>query len=269
MSTDDLPRLVERPHGSRLVTRVEAAALLGYSVKSMATVMSRDPARWPRPAALLHSGRVWLMLWDADELVAAAPQASATTRRGSASTISDSDGLLTCLECTRRFRSLGRHLQAAHGVTAAEYRQRHHLPATGALSADGMREDTSNRQRARLAGDPAAFDHLRPYQDGNRLDQIRETAIEAHRGTMSTDLVRTHRLAGQRYAVQVMAASRRERLDEIARRAGFGSMDAAVRETADLALKSAARRIGVGPSTVARWRAKTGRPDHSLNEDAT
>lgn len=253
----DLPRLLEREHGSRLVTRTEAAEMLGYSPRSMATVMSRDPGRWPRPAALLRRGRVWLMLWDADEILAAAPPATASERAGSVATISGPDGLLTCLECGRRFRALGRHLHVAHSLTAIEYRARHGLPATGALASDGMRQAGAQRQHARLADDPTALDHLRPYREAAHLDRQREAAIEAHRDTMSRDVVREHRLPGQRYAVQVMAGRRRERLDEIAQRAGFASIEAAISETRSMTAKAAGRRIGIGASTVARWRAKS------------
>lgn len=264
---EGLPRLVERPHGSRLVTRVEAAALLGYSTRSMATVMSRNPERWPRPAALLRNGRVWLLLWDADELLAAAPPASATERQGAVATISDPDGLLTCAECDRRFRSLGRHLQAAHGLTGAEYREQHRLPATGSLNSDGMRQVGAIRQRAQLAEDPTALDYLRPYQQPDRLDRMRETAIEVHRSTMGHDLVRAHRLPAQRYAVQVMLARRRERLDEQARRAGYDGIEDAISRTADLSSRAAALEIGIGASTVLRWRqavpATTRRPRHA------
>ncbi|HEY6117650.1 MAG TPA: MucR family transcriptional regulator [Candidatus Dormibacteraeota bacterium] len=252
----DLPRLIERPHGSRLVTRAEAAAMLGYSVSSLATLMSRHPQRWPRPAAMLRRGRVWALLWDADELLAIAPPASATVRTGSVATISDTDGLLTCLECGRRFRSLGRHLKVIHNLTSAEYRDQHGLPATGALTCDGLRQSSSELQRRRLEEDPTALDHLKPYQKPEYLDRMREAAIEVHRDTMSRDLVREHRIPGQRYAVQVMLARRLERLDQIARDAGFDSLEAAIRETAGMSAKDAARRIGIGASTVRRRRAQ-------------
>lgn len=253
----DLPRLLERPHGSALLTRVEVADLLGYSRSSMATVMGRDPGRWPRPAALLRRGRVWVMLWDADEIAAAAPSASATERRGSVATISDPDGLLTCGECGRRFRSLGRHLQAAHDLTGAEYRERHQLPAGGALSADGVRQDASDRQRAALADDPAVFDHLAAYRGAEYLDTIREAAIDAHHDTRSRDVVAAHRAPGQRYAVQVMAARRRARLDEVAQRAGFTSLQHAIEATTGLSSREAGRRIGIGASSVLRHRRRS------------
>lgn len=259
--TDELPRLIERPHGSRLVTRTEAAELLGYSPTSMATVMGRDPQRWPRAVALERHGRVWRMLWDADELLSAAPPASTIERRGGTATISDADGLLTCLECGRRFRSLGRHLQAAHDLGAGEYRQRHHLPATGALSADGVREGQSERQQDRLTDDPDAFAHLEPYQQHEHLNQLRAAAIESHRSTVGSQLVRAHRLPGQHYAVQVMLARRWERLEGLARAAGFQSLGAAIQETADLSAAAAARHIGIAASTVTRWRAKLNADD--------
>lgn len=257
MTADDsLPRLIERPHGSRLVTRIEAANLLGYSVTSMATVMSRAPERWPRPAGMLRQGRVWLLLWDADELLAAAPPATATRRSGAVATISDTDGLLTCLECGRRMRSLGRHLSAKHQMSAVEYRERHHLPATGALAADGTRQALSEHQRAALATDPDALNHLQTWQTPEHLAVMRDAAIDSHRTTMTYELVRDHRRPGQRRAVQVMNESRRSRLDEIARGTGFTSIEAAIEETAELPARQAGLRIGIGASTVRRWRKR-------------
>lgn len=255
----ELPRLVERPHGAPLLTRAEVADLLGYSRTSMATVMSRDPDRWPKPAALLRQGRAWVMLWDTDEILAAAPPAAATVRAGSVATISDPDGLITCAECGRRFRSLGKHLRRAHGLNAAEYRARHRLPATGALVADGVRQLQSDRQRALLDDDPEALDHLAPYRTSEHLDTLREAAIAAHHETRDHDLVRAHRAPGQRYAVQAMLGRRRERLDEMARVAGYGDFAAAIAATRDLTSREAASRLGVGASTVLRYRRATTR----------
>lgn len=250
----ELPRLLERPHGSTLLTRDEVADMLGYSRTSMATVMGRDPGRWPRPAALLRRGRAWLLLWDADEIRAAAPPAAAAIRAGSVATVSDPDGLLTCAECGRRLRSLGRHLQAAHDMTGDQYREHHQLPATAALHCDGMRQDASDRQLAAQADNPSVFDHLSPYQAPEHLDVLRSTAIEVHHETRSRDTVRAHRAPGQRYAVQVMAARRRELLDETARQAGYESLRDAIEATMGLSTREAASRIGVGASTVLRHR---------------
>lgn len=57
MTDRDLSRLLERPHSSRLLTRDEIADRLGCSRRSMATVMARDPDRWP-----LRRGRAWVLL---------------------------------------------------------------------------------------------------------------------------------------------------------------------------------------------------------------
>jgi len=256
MTDRDLPRLLERPHSSRLLTRDEVADRLGYSRTSMATVMSRDPQRWPRPAAMLRRGRVWVLLWDADEIDAVAPPATATQRRGARATVSDSDGLLTCLECGRRYRSLGRHLHAAHQLSAAEYRARHDLPATAALRADGDRERSAQYWRQRLAVDPTAVDHLQPWNRPDHLDAIRPKAIEVHRSTRELEIVRAHRAPGQRYAVQAMLARRRARLDDLARAAGYPDFAAAIEAMRDLPATEAARRIGCGASTVRRYRAR-------------
>ncbi|OLM28645.1 hypothetical protein Ae717Ps2_6241c [Pseudonocardia sp. Ae717_Ps2] len=257
----ELPRLHERAHDSPLLTRVEVADLLGYSRTSMATVMGRDPDRWPRPAALLlHPPRTWMMLWDRDEILAAAPPAAATRRRGATATISDAEGLLRCLECGLRFRSLGRHLHAKHDLSADEYRDRHQLPATGALNCDGARQSSSDWQRARIAEDPDHANRLAPYRTPEHLDQLRNTAIESNHRTRGYDLVRAHRAPGQSYAVQIMAGRRRDRLDEQARRAGFPELDTAIAQTMHISSREAAARIGIGATTVLRHRQRLAGP---------
>ncbi len=76
----------------RLVTRAQAAAMVGYSVASLATVMRRDPGAWPSPVGRWKRGRTWVLLWDLDQIVAAAPPATAVTRRLSMPTVSGDDG---------------------------------------------------------------------------------------------------------------------------------------------------------------------------------
>lgn len=249
--TSELPRLLDRPAGSRLVTRREAAEALGYSVTSLATLMGRYPQRWPGPVALLRVGRVWQMLWDADELLAMVPGGS-VGRPGARATISDADGLVVCLECGKRFRHLGRHVNHAHGLTAAQYREAHRLPATGALAADVVR--AMGRERMLAEG----TSHLDPYRTGEHLKAMTERSVEPNRETREYETVREHRLPGQRYAVKVMGQRRRESLDARVRAAGFEGVEDAIRRTAGLPAREAAGRIGIGVTTVRRWRQRIG-----------
>lgn len=85
-----------------------------------------------------------------------------------------------------------------------------------------------------------------------------DDAIESHHQTRGRALVREHRAPGQRYAVQVMLARRREKLDQTVRTAGFESFAAAITATAHLSAAAAARRIRVGASIVRRHRNQQG-----------
>jgi len=248
---DDLPRLVARQSGSRLVTRREAADDLGYSAASLATLISRYPQRWPRPAAMLRVGRVWQMLWDLDELQSAVPPLR-ESRIGRGSTVSESDGIIRCLECGLRFRNLGRHLNAAHDMTAAEYRSAHQLPATAALMADAQRAQGHDRMM------DADIAHLAKFRTPEHLNQMRAAAIESIRVTEDYAAVRAARAAGRRYAVQVMHGKRMLAIDDKARQAGYEGIDDAIRATQALAGTAAAAKIGIGHTTVLRRRAQLG-----------
>lgn len=249
-----LPRLYERPHGSRLVDRTEAARALGYSVTSLATVMGRGG--WPSAVALLRVGRVWRKLWDLDALLAVAPPTDATVRLGSSATISDNDGILTCLECGRRFRALARHLAAVHGLTGMQYRDRHELPATGALIADGQRQAISERMQAVVADDPHALDHL--DMSPARLDAIRNPARVAE--TRVREPVRAAQRPGQQHAAAVMQERRRQTQHDLLTARGFADLPDAIARTRHLPSRRAADVTGLGATTIRRWRTKLPSP---------
>ncbi len=63
------------------------------------------------------------------------------------------DATVLCHECGRRLMSLGYHLRATHGMTAAEYRVAHGLPRTLGLQSLGLLELRS-RQGQELVGGP-------------------------------------------------------------------------------------------------------------------
>lgn len=56
------------------------------------------------------------------------------------------DGVL-CHECGRRFQSLGSHVNLAHGISAAEYKEMYGLPRGLPLTSTGLRERQSQRSR--------------------------------------------------------------------------------------------------------------------------
>lgn len=245
-----LPRMVERPPGSRLVTRVEASTALGYSTTSLASLMSRHPDRWPGPVAALRVGRVWQLLWDLDELIAAAPQGSIRGRRGARPTVTDEDGILTCLECGRRFRALGVHLRRAHGMTSAEYREAHRLPRSAALAADSTRALGWERMQAEDTS------HLDVYRTRERLAEMLPASVEAIRETRDYPIVREHRLPGRQHAVTVMAERRAAALEARVVARGYASLADGIEQTRDLSSRAAGAALGIGATSVLRWRAR-------------
>ncbi len=240
----------------RLGTRAQAAAEVGYSAASLATVMRRNPGVWPSPVGRWKRGRTWVLLWDLDEIVAAAPPATAVTRRLSMPTVSGGDGLLTCLECGRVLRALGRHLRQAHGLTAEEYRARHQLPAGAALVSDGQRERLGALMADRMAKDPDALSHLTRYQDKERLDGMRVEAITSLRQTQDYEIVRQHRAPGREHAAARMAAVRRDMLQLRLREAGFADVEDAIARTAHMSVADAAAATTLGRTSIRRWRQR-------------
>lgn len=67
----------------------------------------------------------------------------------------DDDGLLICHECGHSWRHLATHARAAHGLLAADYRERHGLARTRALvapiTADRMRDAWEDNREEHLA----------------------------------------------------------------------------------------------------------------------
>jgi len=246
----DVPRLIDQAFSGVVARLRDAQRRLGYSQKSLATLMSRYPDRWPRPAALLRVGRVWQLLWDMDELLEAAPATAADARLGGASTISDPDGAITCLECRQRFRNLGRHLSHAHAMTADEYRAAHQLPATGALMADAQRSEG----RARMLDTDTS--HLDAYRDPEHLDELRVGAVESLRETADYERVRAARLPGRRYAAQVMSGRRRTILDDRVCEHGWDGLEAAIAGTRHLSVREATEATGLSETSLRRWRDK-------------
>jgi|GEM_PF-5344799 len=232
-----------------LVTRREAEPLLGYASGSLKAVMQQQRGRWPEPVAC-QANHPRALLWDLDELLAAAaPGQAPTSRRVSGA---DGGGLMTCLECGRRYRSLGPHLARAHQMTATEYREQHRLPATTALMATDVRASLSKTRRAAMEDDPELVARMRAATPPG--EELARRSAEARAGTDDLAAVRAARgAAGQRNIRQAQAV-RRDRLERAARDAGFSSMSAAIDATRDLTARVAADRIGVGATTVKRWR---------------
>ncbi len=243
------------PHrsASRLVTRREAEPILGYAPGSLKTVMQQQRGRWPDPVACRLRGRALLYDLEALRAVAAPHSGNVRSRRRAGA---DSDGLVTCLSCGHRYRSLGPHLARAHHLTAAEYRAEHHIPATTALMATDVRAALSQARTSAMTDDPDLINRMRsgalPQQE------LARRSAEGRAGTDDLPAVRAARAAGARRTLPAAQQARRDALEARARTAGFESMAAAIEATRHLSSRAAAMRIGVGASTVKRWRL---RPD--------
>lgn len=239
------------------VTRHEAAEILGYTYRSLTTLMNRHPDRWPQSVGKRKVGRVWQLTYDLEALKAAAGISKITDKPlTKAASLSDADGLITCLYCGRRFRALARHLSAAHDTTAAEYRAEHNLPATGATVADITRVRTRETVRASLAADPTMLDHLKPYQTSDRARELGKRAADSVRASQQIPLAQEHRLPGRQYAVARMVEQRLKKLDEAARAHGYADADDAVAATSHLSAKAAARVTGLSAQTITRRRTQ-------------
>ncbi|GGU62281.1 MucR family transcriptional regulator [Streptomyces lavendofoliae] len=239
------------PASSRLVTRREAEPLLGYASGSLKVVMQQQRGRWPEPVACRVRGRA--LLWNLEELLAAGrgQQGGLRSRRPGGA---DPDGLVTCLICGRRFRSLGPHLARIHHVTAAEYRAEHQLPASATLMATDTRLGLSTARIDAITEQPELIERMRAAN--LPASELSRRSTEARSGTDSLPVVRASRRAGALRTLPAAQQARRDALEAVARAAGFASMADAIENTRDLPSRAAAERIGVGASTVKRWRQR-------------
>lgn len=67
---------------------------------------------------------------------------------------------IECLECGRRFQSLGNHLRRAHQVAPTEYRQRWGIPALAPLAGQAVRATRAAVMRAAIADGRLNYAHL-------------------------------------------------------------------------------------------------------------
>lgn len=169
----------------------------------------------------------------------------------------DADGLVTCLACGQRFRSLGPHLYRAHQMSAADYRAEHNLPATAALMATSTRQMLSEARRQAMQEDPDLVGRMRAATPPP--EELARRSAAARAGTDDLPRVRAARRRGAQSTQPRTVQSRREQMDAVARAAGYSSMEDAIEVTRDLPSRQAAARIGVGASTVKRWRQKWAR----------
>ncbi len=233
-----------------LVTRREAEPILGYAPGSLKAVMQQQRGRWPAPVACRIRGRA--LLWDLGELHAAAR--SGTGRGSRRPDGADPDGLVTCLECGRRFRSLGPHLARAHRITADAYREQHQLPASAALMATGTRNALSATRLEAIRESPDLLDRMTSATPS--LEELARRSAEARAGTDHLPAVRAARRRGWDVSVRKSAQVREEHREQAARSAGYASWAEAISKTRHLSGRQAASLLSVGQATVQRWRAR-------------
>ncbi|MFF8747813.1 MucR family transcriptional regulator [Streptomyces californicus] len=213
--------------------------------------MQQQRGRWPAPVACRVRGRA--LLYDLEELRAVAARGGDVRSRRPAG--AGADGLVTCLSCGRRFRSLGPHLARAHRMTAADYRAEHHLPATTALMATDVRAALSQARTSAMADNSELVARMRSATPP--LQELARRSAEARPGTDELPAVRAARAAAARTTLPAARQARRDALEAQARAAGYASVAAAIEATRHLSSRAAAARIGVGASTVKRWRRRS------------
>lgn len=230
------------PSVSRQVTLREAGELLGYSYRTLTTYRSRRDD-FPTETGSRRSAKLYDLAQLHAYLYQSAPRALVNRR----ATRHDDGDAITCLECGARLQSLGKHLPR-HGLTGDEYRAKHNLPLTTAL--------TSTRARARGADaiTPERAAHL--TQDPAR--QAERAAIAAQRTPAAHTRagVAERRAPGQAKGVRAMEAAHRCRMDERMRQLGYADLPAAVEATRHLTITDAAVRLGSSKSAVRRWRGR-------------
>jgi hypothetical protein len=243
----------------RLVTRREAEPLLGYAAGSLKAVMQQQPDRWPAPVACRLGGARALQ-WRLDELQAIARGEGAL--RSQRPDGADEDGLVTCLSCGNRYRSLGPHLARAHRISAAQYRAEHGLPASAALMARAVRATLSARRQAAMDEQPELVENMKAAAPPP--DTLARRSAQARARTDSLPAVRAARRDGALRTLPAARQARRDALEARAAAAGFASLADAVAATRSLTVAAAANRIGVSTSTVKRWRGKPDSPEERV-----
>lgn len=87
-------------------------------------------------------------------------------------------------------------------------------------------------------------------------EELARLSADARAGTDELPAVRAARRSAALRTLPVARQARQESMEATARAAGFGSMVQAIDATRDLSSRAAAARIGIGATTVKRWRRR-------------
>lgn len=169
----------------------------------------------------------------------------------------EQDGQIQCLECGRWFAGLSGHLGRAHGITAEEYRAAHELMVNQSLVGADLRERFAERERARMAADPEAWERFvskTPEQRAEYLRQARERMQEV-KGRAGLKAVGRSLTA---HAAQVRSDQIRERNDALAREHGYVDMAALLSGTVTMTAPALGEMLGLTKSQVTELRRRHG-----------
>ncbi len=221
-----------------IVTRREAAAEIGCSVDTIAKRLREADA--PERVGV---DAVGAYLYDLDELRdwILRDRVGDGERLGSPTLVGDS---VTCLECGQRLLTLRRHLER-HDMSMDEYRERHRLPFGAPLTSIHSR--AAHKRASEAAGVAANLDHAR---QGERQAAGVPHLRESRRARQQTPAMEASRAK----AVAAMEARKREVMTARMRALGHESIEAAIEATAHLSVTDAARTLGIGKTTLRRWR---------------
>lgn len=150
---------------------------------------------------------------------------------------------IRCMECGKTMRALTGHLRR-HGLTAAEYREKHQLPATAVLVAMPGRRTKSK----------STPEHIRAQLTHDRQDEIRPRGVPGIRRAATLPIVEERRAPIRKHAHEARRRKAAARRDEVARAAGFEGCEDAVARTRHMSARAAAGLLDVGVSTIRRWR---------------
>ncbi|MFG2776000.1 hypothetical protein [Streptomyces sp. NPDC048350] len=120
--------------------------------------------------------------------------------------------------------------------------------------ATDTRAALSQVRTAAMADDPELIGRMRSA--ALPQEELLRRSADARAGTDDLPAVRAARAAAARQALPAAQQARRDALEATAQAAGYASMAEAIRATRALPSRAAAERIGVGASTVNRWRIR-------------
>jgi hypothetical protein len=120
--------------------------------------------------------------------------------------------------------------------------------------ATSTRGDLSRIRTQAMADDPALIERMQA--SALPADELARRSAEARAGTNNLPAVRAARRAGGLRTITEAQRARRAALEATVRAAGYPDVTTAIAATRMMPSRAAAARLGIGASTVKRWRQK-------------